>query len=177
MSPASRALCALGEAKKLPVASLRCWRRAPVRREMVGSLWIPAVLVACFCATCTLLNIQLFKNLIGLMPSRPDHSGQSRDRECFAPRHQIGGDHHAPVNTAVNTVRPDHPAFFPDALDSCHRHQSRALVIDHLGSCCRPVVILDGIGRYVGGVACASAAINPAERRVVFRQRVECGSD
>ena len=32
---------------------------------MVGSPWIPAVLVACFCATCTLLNIQLLKNLIG----------------------------------------------------------------------------------------------------------------
>jgi hypothetical protein len=75
------------------------------------------------------------------MPSLPDRSGQYRDRECFAPRHQIGGDHHAPVNTAVDTASLDHPAFFPGALDPCHRHQPRALVIDHLGSCCRPVVI------------------------------------
>ena len=65
MSPASGARCALGEAKKRPVASLRRWRGNASAQEMAGSLWMAAGLVAGFWATCTLLNIQLLKNLIG----------------------------------------------------------------------------------------------------------------
>ena len=64
MSHASGARCALGEANKRPVASLRRWgerQRAGDGWQSVDGGWFGRL----FCATCTLLNIQLLQNLIG----------------------------------------------------------------------------------------------------------------
>jgi hypothetical protein len=63
------------------------------------------------------------------------------DRECCAPRREIGGVRHAPINASGSAA----PAFVPGALDWRNRHQSPALVIDHLGDFRRCVVIPGGI--------------------------------
>ena len=159
-------------------------------------------------AMCIPLCRQPLRKLVDSIPPPPNWLGWYGDRACCAPRREIGRVRHAPINAAG----PATPAFVSAALDWRNRHQSPALVIDHLGDLRRRIVIPDVVssqergrgypdpirdapvilrryatsGRgsslpieptFVGGAACAPAAINPAERRVVFRQRVECGSD
>ena len=146
---------------------------------------------------------QPLRKLVDSIPPPPNWLGWYGDRACCVHRHQIGGVRHAPNNAAG----PATPAFVPGALDWRHRHQSPALVIDHLGDLRRRVVIPDVASSYerlrgypdpirdapvifrryassgrrssftiepafVGGGVRPTAAINPAERRVVFRQRV-----
>ena len=152
---------------------------------------------------CIPLCRQPLPKLVDSIPSPPNWLGWYGDRACCAPRREIGGVRHAPINAAG----PATPAFVSAAVDWRNRHQSPALVPDHLGDFRRRDVIPDVVSSqerlrsrtrllssgaaqqsgyrsslpieptFVGGAACAPAAINPAERRVVFRQRVECGSN
>ena len=92
-------------------------------------------------AKCILSCRQPRRKLVDSIPPPPNYLGECGDRECCAPRHETGGVRHAPINASGSAT----PAFFPGALDWRHRHQSPALVIDHLGDFRRRVVILDAV--------------------------------
>jgi hypothetical protein len=108
-----------------------------VRHTVAPPGWL--VIRCRFLAKCILLCRQPLRKLVDSIPPPPNYLGECGDRECCAPRHETGGVRHAPIN---NAARPA-PVFFPGALDWRHRHQSPALVIDHLGDFRRRVVIPD----------------------------------
>jgi hypothetical protein len=87
---------------------------------------------------CIPLCRQPLRKLVDSIPPPPNWLGWYGDRECCAPGREIGGVRLAPINASGSAT----PAFFPGALDWRHRHQSPALVIDHLGDFHRRVVIL-----------------------------------
>jgi hypothetical protein len=88
---------------------------------------------------CIPLCRQPLRKLVDSIPPPPNWLGWYGDRACCAPRREIGGVRHAPINA----TGPATPAFVSAALDWRNRHQSPALVIDHLGDLRRRVVILD----------------------------------
>jgi hypothetical protein len=92
-------------------------------------------------AMCIPLCRQPLRKLVDSNPPPPNWLGWYGDRECCAPRRDIGGVRHAPINASGSAA----PAFFASALDWRHRDQSPALVIDHLGDFRRYVVIPGGV--------------------------------
>jgi hypothetical protein len=134
---------------------------------------------------CIPLCRQPLPKLVDSIPSPPNWLGWYGDRACCAHRREIGGVRHAPINAAG----PATPAFVSAAVDWRNRHQSPALVPDHLGDFRRRVVIPDVVSSqerlrsrtrllssgatqqsgyrsslpieptFVGGAACAPAAI------------------
>jgi hypothetical protein len=90
-------------------------------------------------AVCIPLCRQPLRKLVDSIPPPPNWLGWYGDRACCVHHHQIEGVRHAPINAAD----PATPAFVAGALDWRHRHQSPALVIDHLGDLRRRVVIAD----------------------------------
>jgi len=92
-------------------------------------------------AVCIPLCRQPLRKLVDSIPPPPNWLGWYGDRARCVLRHEIGGVRHAPNNAAG----PATPAFVAGALDWRHRHQSPALVIDHLGDLRRRVVIADAV--------------------------------
>ena len=95
-------------------------------------------------AVCIPMCRQPLRKLVDSIPPPPNWLGWYGDRACCALRHEIGGVRHAPNNAAG----PATPAFVAVALDWRHRHQSPALVIDHLGDLRRRVVIPDVVSSH-----------------------------
>ena len=95
-------------------------------------------------AMCIPLCRQPRRKLVDSIPPPPNWLGWYGDRACCVHHHQIEGVRHAPINAAD----PATPAFFAGALDWRHRHQSPALVIDHLGDLRRRVVIPDVVSSH-----------------------------
>ncbi len=95
-------------------------------------------------AVCIPLCRQPLRKLVDSIPPSPNWLGWYGGRACCVLRHEIGGVRYAPNNA----VGPATPAFVPGALDWRHRHQSPALVIDHLGDLRRRVVIPDVVSSH-----------------------------
>jgi hypothetical protein len=93
---------------------------------------------------CIPLCRQPWRKLVDSIPPPPNWLGWYGDRACCVHHHQIEGVRHAPINAAD----PATPAFVAGALDWRHRHQSPALVIDHLGDLRRRVVIPDVVSSH-----------------------------